>query len=250
MGRRHSIAGKKAAGDAAKSQTYAKIGKLIEIAARNGWADPTMNPSLEMVLQKARYNSLPKEVIDHAIKKWAWKLEWQELSEVMYEWYGPAGSALFIKCITANTNRSASSVRSTLAKLWWLIAEMGAVSWQFSEKGVIIIDGKLLVEIKKWNEVKEVVPYEKAALEDDLLGLDIDDFEEEENICRVVTSRENFIHVRKEIEALWYNISDADIQFLPQNTISLNDQNFATFERILEGLEADEDVNAIYHNVA
>lgn len=126
---------------------------------------------------------------------------------------------------------------------------MGAVSWQFSEKGVIIIDGKLLVQIKKWNEVKEVVPYEKAILEEDLLGLDIDDFEEEENICRVVTSRENFIHVRKEIEALWYNISDADIQFLPQNTISLNDQNFATFERILEGLEADEDVNAVYHNV-
>lgn len=250
MGRRHSIAGKKAAGDAAKSQTYAKIGKLIEIAARNGGADPTMNPSLEMVLQKARYNSLPKDVIDHAIKKWAWKLEWQELSEVMYEWYGPAGSALFIKCITANTNRSASTVRSTLAKLWWSIAEMGSVSWQFSEKGVIIIDGKLLVQIKKWNEVKEVVPYEKTALEEDLLGLDIDDFEEQENICRVVTSRENFIHVRKKVEELWYNISDADIQFLPQNTISLNDQNFATFERILEGLEADEDVNAVYHNVA
>ena len=127
---------------------------------------------------------------------------------------------------------------------------MGSVSWQFSEKGVIIIDGKLLVQIKKWNEVKEIVPYEKTALEEDLLGLDIDDFEEQENICRVVTSRENFIHVRKKVEELWYNISDADIQFLPQNTISLNDQNFATFERILEGLEADEDVNAVYHNVA
>ena len=249
MGRRHSIAGKKAAGDAAKSQTYAKIGKLIEIAARNGGDDPTMNPALEMILQKARYNSLPKDVIDHAIKKWAGKLEWQELAQVMYEWYGPAGSAMYIKCITANTNRSAANIRSLLSKMGGNIAEPWAVSWQFSEKGVIIIDGKLLVGIKKWNEVKEVLPYDADKLSEELLELSIDDFQEQEWMCRVITTRENFIQVRKDIEKLWYNIADADIQYLPQNEITLSDEQYASFEKILEALQNDEDVDSIYHNV-
>lgn len=249
MGRRHSIAGKKAAGDAAKSKTYAKIWKLIEIAARNGWDDPTMNPALDMILQKARYNSLPKDVIDHAIKKGAGKLEWQELVQVMYEWYGPAWSAMYIKCITANTNRSAANVRSLLAKMWGTIAEPGAVSWQFDEKWVILIDGKLIVEMKKWNEVKEVVPYDAEKLSEQLLELAIDDFEEQEWMCRVITSRENFVQVRKDIEQLWYNITDADMQFLPQNEITLSDENYASFEKIIEALQDDEDVDSVYHNV-
>lgn len=208
-----------------------------------------MNPALEMVLQKARYHSLPKDVVEHAIKKGAGKLEWQELVQVMYEWYGPAGSAMYIKCITANTNRSAANIRSILAKLGGTIAEPGAVSWQFDEKWVIMIDGTLLVEIKKGNEVKEVVPYELETLENDLLNLDIEDFQEDDWMCRVVTTREHFVHVRKQIEELGYSITDADMQYLPQNTISLSDENHASFETILEWLEADEDVDSVYHNV-
>lgn len=208
-----------------------------------------MNPALEMVLQKARYHSLPKDVVEHAIKKGAGKLEWQELVQVMYEWYGPAGSAMYIKCITANTNRSAANIRSILAKLGGTIAEPGAVSWQFDEKWVIMIDGTLLVEMKKGNEVKEVVPYELETLENDLLNLDIEDFQEDDWMCRVVTTREHFVHVRKQIEELGYSITDADMQYLPQNTISLSDENHASFETILEWLEADEDVDSVYHNV-
>lgn len=76
-----------------------------------------MNPALDLVLQKARYHSLPREVIDKALKKGAGKLEGQELQELTYEAYGPAGSALYIKAITSNTNRSAASIRAIVARM-------------------------------------------------------------------------------------------------------------------------------------
>ena len=249
MWRRHSIANKKAAGDAEKSKNYAKVGKLLEIAARQWWKDPGMNPQLDLMLQKARQYNLPREVVEKAIKKWAWELDGDNIQEVMYEWYGPSWSAMYIKCIASNTNRSSATVRSLLAKMWWSIAEPWAVSWQFSLKWVIIINGKQHNHIVKWNEVKDVIPYELPVLEENLLSLDIEDFEEENWMCRVITSREAFIWVRKELAILWYNITDADLQYLPQNEITLSDSDYEIFEKIVETLEEDEDVDSVYHNV-
>lgn len=249
MWRRHSIANKKAAWDAEKSKNYAKVGKLIEIAVRQWWKDSTMNPQLDLMLQKARQYNLPRDVVDKAIKKWAGELDGENIQEVMYEWYGPSGSALYIKCIASNTNRTASTVRAILAKMWWNIAEPWAVSWQFSLKGVIIINGKQHNHIVKWNEVRDVVPYEVWVLEENLLSLDIEDFQEEDWMCRVITSREAFIWVRKELDQWWYNITDADLQYLPQNEIILSDSDYDIFEKIIEALEEDEDVDSVYHNV-
>ncbi len=249
MWRRHSIANKKAAGDAAKSKNYARVGKLLELAARQWGKDPSMNPQLDLMLQKARQYNLPKEVVEKAIKKWVGELDGDKLQEVMYEWYGPSWSAMYIKCIASNTNRSAANVRSILAKIWGSMAEPWAVSWQFSEKWVIIINWKILKEIKKWNEVQEVIPYDVWELENDLLELDIEDFQEEDGVCRVITSREAFVHVRKTLDTLSYSMTDADIQYVPQNEVNLSDDDFSAFEKIVEALGEDEDVDSVYHNV-
>lgn len=123
MGRRHSIAARKASGDAAKSRMYSIIGKKIQIAAKNG-ADPKMNPALEMVLDKARYYGLPRDVIDRAVLKGSGQLEGEEMKEVMYEGYGPSGSAFLIKTITSNTNRTSSAVRTILTKMGGAMAEL------------------------------------------------------------------------------------------------------------------------------
>ena len=219
------------------------------MAARKGGDDPHMNPGLDLVLQKARYYSLPREVIDKALKKWSGKLEGHELQEVMYEGYGPAGSALYIKCITSNTNRATAEIRATMSRMGGTMAEPGAVSRQFDQKGVIIINGKAESKNEKWREVHSIIPYEKNQLEEDLLNLDIDDFDEQDGQCRVITSREAFINVKKGLEELHYNISDADIQYLPQNEITLADDAMATFEGLIEALEELEDVDSIYHNI-
>lgn len=142
MGRRHSIAAKKASGDAAKSRIYSIVGKKIQIAAKNG-ADPKMNPALEMILEKARYHGLPKDVIERAILKGSGQLEGEEMKEMMYEGYGPNGAALLIKTITSNTNRTSQTVRTALQKAGGSMAEIGAVAWQFKEQGLIILDGKI-----------------------------------------------------------------------------------------------------------
>ena len=97
------------------------------MAAKNG-ADPKMNPQLEMVLEKARYNWLPRDVIDRAILKWSGQLEWEDMKEMIYEWYGPNGSAFLIKTITSNTNRTSSDIKTILTKWWWAMAEMWAVA--------------------------------------------------------------------------------------------------------------------------
>jgi len=159
-----------------------------------------MNPALDLMLQKARYHSLPRDVIDKALKKGAGKIEGQELQEVHYEAYGPAGSALYIKAITSNTNRSASNIRALVVRMGGTMAEPGAVSRQFNQKGVIMINGKIKKEVVKGNDITSVIPYDLNELEDDLMSLDIEDFQEEAGQCRIVTSFEAFTTVKKALD--------------------------------------------------
>ena len=97
--------------------------------------------------------------------------------------------------------------------------------------------------------MKSVVPYDLAALEEDLLNLDIEDFQEEAGQCRVVTSYEAFVTVKKALDEAGYSIADADMQYLPQNELALSDEDLKNFETLYEALEEDEDVDSIYHNV-
>ena len=95
-----------------------------------------------------------------------------------------------------------------------------------------------------------MIPYDTHALEEDLLSLDIEDLQEEGGQCRVVTSFEAFTGVKKSLDEMGYSITDADIQYLPQNEITLSDEDMKSFEDLYNALEEDEDVDSIYHNVA
>lgn len=248
MGRWHSIAAKKASGDAAKSRIYSIIGKKIQIAAKNG-ADPKMNPGLEMILEKARYHGLPKDVVERAILKGSWQLEGEEMKEVMYEGYGPNGSALLIKTITSNTNRTSQTVRTALQKAGGSMAEIGAVAWQFKEQGLILIDGKVEIVEDKWRQIENVVPFDAEELEMQVMELPIEDVVIEAAIAEVYTSKADFINVRKTISELGYHVSEADIHFFAENQISLSWADQEIFEKILEAVNEDEDVDHVYHNV-
>lgn len=129
MGRWHSIVEKKTATNAAKGKIYAKIGKLITIAAREG-TDPDLNASLALALQKAKENNLPKHVIEKALSKGSGHDD-ENLHEIMYEGYGPGGVAMYIKALTSNTNRSASNIRTIVQKHQGSMGSPGSVGWQF-----------------------------------------------------------------------------------------------------------------------
>lgn len=249
MGRWHSIAAKKASWDAAKSRIYSIIGKKIQIAAKNG-ADPKMNPSLEMVLEKARYHGLPKDVIERAILKWSGQLEGEEMKEVVYEGYGPNGSALLIKTITSNTNRTSQTVRTALQKAGGSMAEIGAVAWQFKEQGVIVIDGILEIVEDKGRQLEKITPFNAEELELQLMELAIEDLSIEDGVAEVTTSKSDFITVRSQISELWYHIAEADIHYIADNQVSLSGEDLEIFEKIVDAINEDEDVDHLYHNVA
>ena len=249
MGRWHSIAAKKASWDAAKSRIYRIIGKKIQIAAKNG-ADPKMNPSLEMVLEKARYHGLPKDVIERAILKGSGQLEGEEMKEVVYEGYGPNGSALLIKTITSNTNRTSQTVRTALQKAGGSMAEIGAVAWQFKEQGVIVIDGILEIVEDKGRQLEKITPFNPEELELQLMELAIEDLSIEDGVAEVTTSKSDFITVRSQISELWYHIAEADIHYIADNQVSLSGEDLEIFEKIVDAINEDEDVDHLYHNVA
>ena len=249
MGRWHSIAAKKASWDAAKSRIYSIIGKKIQIAAKNG-ADPKMNPSLEMVLEKARYHGLTKDVIERAILKGSGQLEGEEMKEVVYEGYGPNGSALLIKTITSNTNRTSQTVRTALQKAGGSMAEIGAVAWQFKEQGVIVIDGILEIVEDKGRQLEKITPFNPEELELQLMELAIEDLSIEDGVAEVTTSKSDFITVRSQISELWYHIAEADIHYIADNQVSLSGEDLEIFEKIVDAINEDEDVDHLYHNVA
>lgn len=244
----HNIKHKKAAEDAKKSKVYSKIAKLIEIAARNG-ADPMMNPALDTVLQKAKYNSVPKDVIEKAIKKGSGEKWGANFITAFYEWYGPGGVALYIKTLTDNTNRTSTNIRSMLNKVGASMAELGSVSWQFVEKWEIVINGSVISNTVKGNEIREVIAFDKDVLENQLLELDIEDYIFEDDSCRVLTSKANFIQVRDELESLGYNFLSADLIRTSTNQADVSDEDLEKISKIVEILEDDDDVEQVYLNI-
>jgi len=248
MWRRHSIAARKASGDAKKSQTYAKIGKIIQIAAKK-WADASMNPSLDLALQKARYHWLPREVIDKAILKWSGQLESEDLQEVVFEWYWPNGSALIIKTLTENTNRTSANVRIVLTKLGGSLGKPGSVAWQFEETWVFVIDGKSEFVKEKGKDIEKVhtLDFEKAELE--LMDFPIKDVESEEGKLIVTCEKTNFSQLQKDLKENNFHVVEGDLHYLAKDTVSLWNEDKEKLLLLVEQLEEDEDVDVVWNNM-
>ena len=208
-----------------------------------------MNPALEMMLEKARYHGLPKDVVERAILKGSGQLEGEEMKEVFYEGYGPNGSALLIKTVTSNTNRTSQSVRTALQKAGGSMAEIGAVSRQFKEQGLIVIDGKTEIIEDKGRQLEKITPFDPETLEMEIIELPIEDLHIEGQTAEVYSSKNDFIEVRKAIAELGYHIAEADIHFFADNQISLSGEDREIFDHILEALNDDEDVDQVYHNL-
>lgn len=247
MWRRHSIAARKAAWDATKSKSYSMMSKIIQIAAKK-WADPKMNPSLELALQKAKYLWVTRDIVDRAILKWSWQLEWEDLQEMTYEWYWPWWVALIIKTLTSNTNRTAQNIRLIMNKYWWTLWQTWSVLRLFEEKGVIVSNGKKKEETINWKKVYSVVPFNNDELENEVLNLNILDFLFEDNIAIIYTDKQNFSEVRNQLESLSYNIQESDIQYMAPNEINVPDVEKEKLISLITVLEDDEDVDQVYYN--
>ena len=219
------------------------------IAARKG-ADPKMNPSLELALWKARYYSVPRDIVDRAILKWSGQLEGDSLEEIFYEGYGPGGSALVIRTLTGNSNRTATNTKTILHKFGGSFGSQNSVIWQFDENGVILINGKNKKEFVKGKDVETILPLDQDQLEEEIMELNIKDLSLEGDTAVVLTEKTNFTLFLSQIESLWYHIVEADLQFLPQNTIDLHGEDLDQINRLLDALDNDEDIDRVWTNVS
>ena len=220
----------KAVVDAKRGALFTKIGNQIAIAARAG-TDPTMNPSLAMVLEKARAANMPKANIERAIARVSDKNA-AALSEETYEAYGPGGVAIIIEAATDNKNRTMPEVRHTLDKNGGRMAEPGSVMFQFTRKGVIFTK-------QKGDEVM------MSALE-----AGAEDVIDEEDGTTIYTAASDLAKVREAIIASGIEIDSAELQYVPNNTVELDDEKAEKVEKLLNAVDDLDDVTAVHTNAA
>ena len=136
-----SIKHKKAATDAKRGKLFTKLARAITVAAREGGGDPAGNHTLAAAVEKAKSYSMPKDNIQRAIDKGTGEGEAGTIERVLYEGYGPAGTALLVEALTDNRNRTGSEVRNAFDRHGGNLGEPGSVAWQFEKKGVVLLDG-------------------------------------------------------------------------------------------------------------
>ena len=231
-----NIKHKKEKNDAAKGKVFTIIGREIAVAVKEGGPDPNNNSRLRDVIAKAKANNMPNDTIDRGIKRAAGDANAVNYEHVTYEGYGPSGIAIIVEALTDNKNRTASNVRNAFTKGNGSLGTSGCVSYMFDQKGQIIIDR------------------EECDMDaDDLMMMALDagaeDFSEEEDSFEILTSPDDFSKVRETLEKEGIPMAEAGITMIPQNYVTLSDENDIKFlNRTLDLLDEDDDVQAVYHN--
>lgn len=220
----------KAVTDAKRGVMFAKISNLIAIAARKG-PDPASNPSLAMAIDKAKAANMPKANIERAIARVSDKSAAQ-LEEITYEAYGPSGAAFVIEVATDNRNRTLPEIKAVLSKSGGRLAEVGSVLFQFEQKGVITIA----------DQSEEIM---MAALE-----AGAEDVEEENGETFVYTAVHDLMSVRDKLATKNLKIISAELEYIAQNQLDLNDELQEKVIQIMNALDDLDDVINIYTNVA
>ena len=232
-----NIKHKKEKNDAKKGKVFTVIGREIVMAVKAGGADPNNNSKLRDVIAKAKANNMPNDTIERNIKKAAGEGTADNYERITYEGYGPSGVAIIVDTLTDNKNRTASNVRNAFTKGNGNVGTTGCVSYMFDQKGQILVD-------------KEA--YETDADEFMMMALDAgaEDFVEEEDSYEILTTPEDFSVVREALEKENVPMVQAEITMIPQNYVELtSDEDKKMFQRIMDLLDEDDDVQNVYHNV-
>ncbi|MBS1672634.1 MAG: YebC/PmpR family DNA-binding transcriptional regulator [Actinobacteria bacterium] len=225
---------KKAVIDARRAKSWAKLIKNIEVAAKLGGADQAGNPTLFDAVLKAKKTSVPKDNIDRAIKRGAGiGGESVEYSSIMYEGYGTNGVALMIECLTDNKNRAAAEVRTALTRNGGTLADPGSVAYNFSRKGVIVVEGE--------NTTEDDVMM--AALE-----AGAEEIEPHAQGFEIITDAADLVAVRSALQDAGIEYESADVEFVPNLKVEIDAEAARKIFRLIDALEDSDDVQNVYAN--
>lgn len=229
-----NIKNKKAKTDAVKGKIFTKLGRELAVAAKAG-ADPSTNSKLADVIAKAKAANMPNDNITRSIKKAAGELGNVNYEVKTYEGYGIGGSAVIVSTLTDNVNRTVGEVRHIFDKYGGNMGTTGSVSYMFENSGVIVIEKTPLLD--------EDTVMEMA------LEAGADDVITEDEIFEIRTSPASFSAVRKYFEEKNIELAEADIMMVPNDKITLNDEQLVSFNKMLDAFEDNDDVQNVYHNV-
>ncbi|HQZ36633.1 MAG TPA: YebC/PmpR family DNA-binding transcriptional regulator [Ilumatobacteraceae bacterium] len=228
-----TIKHKKGAADKARAKVFNKIARQLEVAAREGGGDPSTNASLRTVILKAKGAQMTNDAIDRAVKRGAGVSDGGTYEAIMYEGYAPGGVAMLVDVLTDNRNRSGGDVRNIFAKLGGSLAEPGAVGWQFSRRGVLLVHG---------GDEDTVM---MAALD---AGAD-DVTDDGDGMWRLTCDPAHVFDVRDALHAAGLTVESAESTMVSSLTVEVTDPEDARkILRIIDALEDNDDVQDVYSN--
>jgi YebC/PmpR family DNA-binding regulatory protein len=228
-----SIKHKKAIVDSRKGQQFTKLARAVTVAARDGGGDPEGNAALANAIQKARDASMPKDNIERAIDKGTGAgADAAAIESVVYEGYGPGGVAILVEALTDNRNRTSADVRHAFSSHGGTLGEPGSVAYLFEKRGVIAVDAQ------RYGEDDLIVAIDAGAQD-----ISVDD-----DLYEIVTEPADLRAVRAALERAGIDLESADLTQQPSARVPLDEGHAGRLVRLIEALEASDDVNAVHAN--
>lgn len=229
-----TIKRKKGALDAKRGKIFTKLNKEISVAVKEGGANPEGNPRLRMAIQNAKGQNMPKDNIDRAIKK-ASGADADNYQELTYEGYGPHGIAVYVECMTDNTNRTVQGVRHAFTKYGGSLGTNGSLEFLFQRKGSF-----QLVKPEQFDEDEFTLQVIDGGAEE---------VEVDEEYVTVTCAFEDFGRMQKKLDEMDVEVESAELQRVPNARVSLTDEQFQLVMKLIDTLEDDDDVQKVFHNL-
>lgn len=217
------------------SKIFPKLAKAIQVAARDGGGDPEMNAKLRTAIQNAKAENMPKDNIDNAIKRAIGK-DADDLQEVTFEGKGPHGVLVFVECTTDNNNRTVANVKSYFSKSGGAFVPSGSLEFMFNRKAVF--------EFEKTDEM------DLEELELELIDGGLEEIEENEGTVYAYADYADYGSLSKAIEDKAIEIKKSGLRRYPTTPVEFNDEQMEEIEKMLDKIEEDDDVQAVYTNIA
>ncbi len=227
---------KKTAQDAKRGKIFTRHARLIEIAARGGNSgDVSTNAALRTTVENAKADSVPNANIERAIKKGLGAHKGEQMQEMLYEAYGPGGTAFIIDCLSDNRNRTTANVRSIVTKHGGRMADNGSVAYQFERRGTVVAE---LPATAPWSDELELA----------LIDLGAEDISHDAGMVTVVTAKNDWSKVRDALKAEGATIHSAGLSYVAKNKVPVDDDMAQKVVHFMELIEEDDDVSEVHTN--
>lgn len=215
------------------SQAFNRVRKEIELAVKAGGPDQKSNSRLRIAIQNAKSVNMPKDRVEAAIKR-ASNKDTSGYSEIIYEGYAPHGVGVIIDCATDNTNRTVANIKHLFRKHEGSLGNAGSITFQFEHKAMIKIET---------SKIKD-----PEAFELELIDCGLDEMIVDDDFIYVYTAFEDFGKMQKGLDEKGIEINSSEFQFIPNNYKELNEEEYKEVTALIDAIEEDEDVQAVYHN--